>query len=465
MVQLYHVDAAIIGAGQSGVPLAVALAQAGRRTALIEREHVGGTCVNEGCTPSKTMIASARVAYLTRRGPHYGVDTDVTPEVDMVAVRNRKRAMVESFRSRTERRIAQVPGLDLFRGEARFTGPRSLVVQPASGERQEIAAEMIFINTGQRPSKPQIMGLDSVPALNSTTIMELDVVPEHLVILGGGYVGVEFAQMFRRFGSRVTIVQRGAQLLVREDADVAAALAEILREDGIEVLLDSTAVHVAGTADERIWLYARTPQGERTLTGSHLLVAMGRTPNTESLDLWRAGIATDARGYVRVNERLETSAPGIFALGDVNGGPAFTHVSYDDYRIIRANLLEGGNRTTSERLIPYTVFSDPELGRVGLSEREAREQGIAIRVARVAMTDVARALEVAEPRGLIKALVDADSGQILGCAVLGLAGGEIMTLLQMAMLGDLPYAALRDGIFAHPTLAEGLNTVFAHLDG
>ena len=465
MVQVDHYDAVIIGAGQAGVPLGIALAQAGGRTALIEREHVGGTCVNEGCTPSKTMVASARVVYLARRGPHYGIETDPMAEVDMVTVRGRKRAIVERFRSSSEHRLAQCPGLDLFRGEASFTGPRSLVVQLSSGQRQEIAAETIFINTGQRPTMPLLMGLDGVPALTSTTIMALDAVPEHLLILGGGYVGVEFSQMFRRFGSEVTIVQRGAQLLAREDPDVAAAVTEILREDGIEVLLDSTAVHVEGMADERVWLHLRTPQDERTLLGSHLLVATGRTPNTEALNLWLAGVATDARGYVRVNERLETTAPGIYALGDVTGEPAFTHVSYDDYRIIRANLLEGGNRTTRERLVPYTVFIDPELGRVGLSEQEARNQGRAIRVARMPMSAVARALEVDEPRGLIKAVVDADSGQILGCAVLGLEGGEILALLQVAMLGRLPYTPLRDGIFTHPTLAEALNTLFAHLDG
>lgn len=458
-----HYDAIVIGAGQAGGPLSTALAKAGRKTALIEREHVGGTCINVGCTPTKTMVASARVAYLARRGGDYGVQTGPVT-VDMAKVRQRKRDIVESFRSGSQRRIERTDGVDLIKGAASFTGPQALDVRLDMGETRQVTADTIFINTGARPSRPPISGLDAVPTLDSTSIMELDTVPEHLLVLGGGYIGLEFGQMFRRFGSRVTIIQRGSQLLAREDQDVAEEVATILREDGIEVLLQSDALGAAQTDAGQIQLRVRTPEGERTLSGSHLLVAAGRAPNTDQLNPSAAGIATDKRGHIVVNERLETSAPGIYALGDVKGGPAFTHISYDDFRIIRTNLLEGGDATTRERLVPYTVFIDPQLGRVGLGEQEARAQGYTIRVAKIPMSYVARALEVDETRGFMKAIVDADTDRILGAAVLGLEGGEIAAVLQVAMLGKLPYTALRDGVFAHPTLAESLNNLFTALE-
>jgi pyruvate/2-oxoglutarate dehydrogenase complex dihydrolipoamide dehydrogenase (E3) component len=458
-----HYDAIVIGAGQGGVPLSRTLAQAGRRTALVEREHVGGTCINEGCTPTKTMVASAKVAYFDRRSGDYGVQNGPVT-VDMVRVRQRKREIVESFRSSNERRIEETDNLDLLVGEARFTGPRELEVRLDGGETLGLTAENVFINVGARPGSVPVEGLDGVPALNSTSIMELDEVPEHLLVLGGGYVGLEFAQMFRRFGSEVTVVQRGKQLLSREDPDVAEAVAEILREDGLEILLETRSRRVEQSDDGEIRLTVETPEGERTLTGSHLLVAAGRPPNTDLLDTEAAGVETDKRGFVKVNERLESSVPGIWAVGDVKGGPAFTHISYDDFRIIRTNVLEGGDATTADRLVPYTVFIDPQLGRVGLSEQEAREQGRDVRVAKMPMSYVARALEVDEARGFMKAVVDADTNQILGCAVLGIEGGEIMAMMQIAMMGKLPYTALRDAVFAHPTLAESLNSLFATID-
>ena len=458
-----HYDAVVIGAGQGGVPLARTLAGAGRRTALIEREHVGGTCYNEGCTPTKTMVASAKVAYFDRRSADYGVkDGPVT--VDMVAVRQRKRDIVESFRSGGERRLRETEGLDLVWGEARFTGPRELAVRKNGGGEVSLTADYIFINVGARPGSVPVEGLESVPTLNSTSIMELDEVPEHLLVLGGGYVGVEFAQMFRRFGSEVTVVQRGKQLLSREDADVAEAVAEILREDGIEILLETQARGAGQSDDGRIELTVETPEGERTLSGSHLLVAAGRPPNSDLLDLEAAGVETDKRGFIRVNERLETNVPGVWALGDVKGGPAFTHISYDDFRIVRTNLLDGGDASIADRPVPYTVFIDPQLGRAGLSEEEAREQGRNIHVAKMPMSHVARALEVDEPRGMMKAVVDADSHQILGCAVLGIEGGEVAAMIQIAMMGKVPYTVLKDAIFAHPTLAESLNNLFATIE-
>jgi len=458
-----HYDAVVIGSGQGGNPLATALAAAGHKTAVIERKHVGGTCINEGCTPTKTMVASAKVAYFDRRSSDYGV-TDGQVNVAMARVRQRKRDMVERFRSSNERRLEDAENLDLLMGEARFTGPKELEVHLDDGAKVRLTAERVFINVGARPGGVPVDGIDTVPALNSTTIMELEEVPEYLLVLGGGYVGVEFAQMFRRFGSEVTIVQRGPQLLSREDADIAEAVAEILREDSVEVLLEANANSVRQDGSGGIQLTLSTPAGERTVSGSHLLVAAGRPPNTDLLNLEAAGVETDKHGFVKVNERLETNAEGIYAIGDVKGGPAFTHISYDDHRVIKTNLLDGGEATISDRLVPYTVFTDPQLGRVGLSESEAREQGCDVRVGSMPMSYVTRAIEMDESRGMMKAVVDAGTGEILGCAVLGVEGGEIMAMIQIAMMGNLPYTALRDGIFAHPTLAESLNALFAKLD-
>ena len=458
-----HYDAVVIGSGQGGNPLAGALAGAGRKTAVIEREHVGGTCINEGCTPTKTMVASAKVAYLDRRSADYGVRNGPV-NVDMVEVRRRKRAIVDTFRGGSEQRLEDAENLQLIRGEARFTSPKELEVRLDRGEAVRISAENVFINVGARPGSVPVDGLDAVPTLDSTKIMELDEVPEHLLVLGGGYVGIEFAQMFRRFGSEVTVVQRGPQLLSREDADVAEAVAEILHGDGVEVLLDTEAQGVRQDESGGIRLTVNEAAGERTLSGSHLLVAAGRPPNTDLLNLEAAGIETDERGFVEVNERLETNVPGVYALGDAKGGPAFTHISYDDYRVIEANLLNGANATIADRLVPYTVFIDPQLGRVGLSEAEAREQGRDVRVASIPMSYVPRALEMAESRGMMKAVIDGETSEILGCAILGVEGGEIMAMIQIAMMGKLPYTALRDGVFAHPTLAESLNKLFATVD-
>jgi len=455
-------DAIIIGTGQAGKPLSVALAEAGWKTVIIERKHVGGTCINVGCTPTKTMVASARVAYLAQRAADYGVHPNGV-RVNMAEVRRRKQGIVDSFRNGSQRHLQNTKNLELIFGEASFSGAKSVAVRLQSGETRHLTADTIFINTGGRPEGPPLPGLDSVPALDSTSIMELDVLPEHLLVLGGGYIGLEFGQMFRRFGSAVTVVQRGKQLLAREDADVAEEVAKILREDGIEVLLETQAVRVAKDGGGTVRLTVSGPAGERTLSGSHLLVAAGRAPNTEALNLTAAGITTDKRGNIPVNERLETNVPGIYALGDVKGGPAFTHISYDDFRIIKTNLLDGGNATTNGRLVPYTVYIDPQLGRVGMTEAEARAQGRRIRIAKMPMSYVARALEMDETRGFMKAVVDAETGEILGCAVLGVEGGELMSMLSIAMMGKVPYATLRDAIFAHPTLAESFNNLFDEL--
>jgi pyruvate/2-oxoglutarate dehydrogenase complex dihydrolipoamide dehydrogenase (E3) component len=451
-------DAIVIGTGQGGKPLSIALANAGWKTAVIERLYVGGTCVNVGCTPTKTMVASARVAYLARRSADYGVHTSGV-SVNMSEVRRRKQSIVDSFRDGGRRAIENTKNLDLLFGEASFTGPQSIAVKMNDGDLRHLSAKKIFINTGCRPVEPRVDGIDRIQTLDSTSIMELDELPDHLLVLGGGYVGLEFGQMFRRFGSGVTIVQRARQLLGREDQDVADEVAKILREDGIEILLAAEATRVQKESGGEIRLTVRTPEGERTLAGSHLLVAAGRAPNIETLNLSSAGIEVDKNGFIKANERLETTAPGVYAIGDVKGGPQFTHISYDDYRVIRTNLIEGGSATINHRFVPYAVFIDPQLGRVGLSESDARARGLNIRVARMPMSYVARALEVGESRGFMKAIIDADTNQILGCAVLGVEGGEIMAMIQIAMMGKLPYTVLKDGIFAHPTLAESLNNL------
>jgi pyruvate/2-oxoglutarate dehydrogenase complex dihydrolipoamide dehydrogenase (E3) component len=454
-------DAIVIGAGQAAKPLAIALGQAGWKTAVIERKHVGGSCINFGCTPTKAMAASARVAYLARRAGDYGVRTGAV-EVDLASVLQRKNAIVSRFRDGVREAFEGADNVELIFGHASFEGPNALAVRLNAGGTRRLAGGRIFINTGTRAAIPPIPGLDQVPLLDASSIQELDTLPSHLLVIGGSYIGLEFGQMFRRFGSQVSIIQRGPQLMGREDPDVAEAVYDILVEDGIEVYLEAEVLNAGhGQGDDKVVLDLQVPAGPLRLQGSHVLVATGRTPNSDDLNLAAAGVETDAAGYIRVNERLETSVPGVYAVGDVKGGPAFTHISYDDYRVLKANLLEHGNATVSGRPVPYTVFIDPQLGRIGLTESAAKETGRRILLARLPMSHVARALEAGEPRGFIKAVVDAETGRILGCSVLGLEGGELMAMLQLAMMGGIPYTRLRDAIFAHPTLAESLNTLFA----
>jgi len=455
-------DAIIIGSGQAGTPLSTALAEAGLRTALIERTHVGGTCINEGCTPTKTMIASGRVAYLARRAADFGVHVGPI-RVDLRKVRQRKREIVNSFRNGSQAKIEKTANLDLIFGDARFTGSRTLEVRAKDRTHQLLTSKYIFINAGTRASRPSLNGIDDVPTLDNASIMELDTVPDHLLILGGGYIGVEFGQLFRRFGSRVTMVQAGRQLLEHEDADVAEEVAKILQQDGVKVLLQAKAIRVR-RAGPGIRLQVQQKGVSRGLVGSHLLVATGRVPNSDTLNLAVTGVQTCDAGFIKVNGRLSTTSSGVFALGDIKGGPAFTHISYDDFRVIRANLLEKKNLSIRNRQVPYTVFIDPQLGRIGLTEKEARAQKRRIRVARLPMTSVARALETDETRGFMKAVVDRETGRILGAAILGVEGGEVMSVIEAVILGKLPYTALRDGVFAHPTLAESLNNLFMAMD-
>jgi pyruvate/2-oxoglutarate dehydrogenase complex dihydrolipoamide dehydrogenase (E3) component len=457
-----HYDAIVIGTSQGGRFLPIELAKAGQKVALVERGQIGGVCVNTGCTPTKTMVASARLAYQARRGAEYGVRIGPV-SVDLAAVRERKRSMVTGARENYMSRLAQ-EGLDLIEGEAHFTGPNTIEIALTGGGMRQISAPVVVIDTGTRPRPLAIPGSGDVPLLDSTSIMELDEVPEHLIILGGGYIGLEFGQMFRRFGSEVTSVHRGARLLKIEDEDVSDEIAAILRDEGVTVLTSSTPVRVEPADGGGVRLTVRTQDGERQLEGSHLLSAIGRIPNTEALTPEAAGIRLDDRGFIEVDEYLETTAPGVYAMGDVTGGPAFTHSSYDDYRILHANLIAHEKASTRDRIVPYAVFIDPQLGRAGMTEREARAQGRAIRVAKLPMNAVVRALETGETRGFMKAIVDADSGQILGCAVLGSEGGEIMTMIQVAMLGKLTAQDMADAIFTHPLMAEGLNTLFAMVD-
>jgi pyruvate/2-oxoglutarate dehydrogenase complex dihydrolipoamide dehydrogenase (E3) component len=455
-------DAIVIGTSQGGRFLPVDLARAGQRVALVERGPLGGVCVNTGCTPTKTMVASARLAYQARRGAEYGVRTGPV-SVDLAAVRERKRAMVGGARQNYASLLAQ-DGLDLIEGEAHFTGPKTVEVALTDGGTRPLSAPVIVIDAGTRPRPLSIDGAGDVRVLDSTSIMELDELPEHLIIVGGGYIGLEFGQMFRRFGSEVTIIQGAPRLMMIEDEDVSDEVAAILRDDGITVLTSSTPARAEPADGGRLRLTVRTQDGERRLEGSHLLSAIGRIPNTEALAADAAGIRLDGRGFIEVDEYLETSVPGVYAMGDVKGGPAFTHLSYDDYRILRANLVRHEKASTRDRIVPYTVFIDPQLGRAGLTEREARAQGRSIRVAKLPMNAVVRAIETGETRGFMKAVVDSGSGQILGCAVLGAEGGEIMSIIQVAMLGKLPYTAMANAIFGHPLLAEGLNGLFALFD-
>ncbi len=450
-------DAIIIGAGQAGVPLAQALTESGRRVVLIEAEHVGGTCVNEGCTPTKTMIASARVAHLARRSDGYGVQ-DGRVQVDFAAVQARKDDVVEQFRSGSRDGLEQ-SGVELVMGRARFLGPRTVEATLQDGSRRAFEAPLVFINTGARPTWPELPGLREVGAVDSTGLLGLRELPEHLLILGGGYIGLEFGQAFARFGSRVTVIERGDRLAAREDPDVAAALTEVLCDEGVAVLCEREAVWTR-RSDSGIDVLVRGPQGEQILSGSHLLVATGRTPNTDDLGLDLAGVDMDERGHVRVDDDLRTNVEGVYALGDVKGGPAFTHVAYDDFRIVRDALLHGQRRSWHNRLVPYTVFTDPQLARVGLDEMQARGQGLRVRVYTLPMSKVARAIETGETRGLMRAVVDDRTDRILGATVLGTEGGETVSVLQVAMQGNLTAGHLREGVFSHPTWGESLNNLF-----
>lgn len=458
-----HYDDIIIGGGKAGKTLAPALVANGRKTALVERSlnMIGGGCINIACIPTKTMVASANVANTVRNSAAYGVQSN-TPTVNLAEVIQRKRSVVQSAREMNLHNLETALDNNLIIGAVRFVAPKTIEVTTTEGNNRLLTAERLFINTGTRPLIPSIPGLTKVEFLTSESIMELEHLPEHLIVLGSGYIGLEFAQMFRRFGSRVTVIGQSEQILSQQDPDIAIAVQRLLEQDDIEFLLKAKVLRVDHTGNETI-LQIQVADRSLSLQGSHLLVAVGRAPNTDSLNLAAAGVATDTRGFIQVNDRLETNIPGIWALGDINGGPQYTHISLDDYRIIKANLIDGGDRSTGDRLVPSCLFIDPELAHVGLTETEAQQLGYAIRVAKVDASAVPRAKTLGQTDGLLKAIVDTETGYILGCSLLCHTAGEIISTVQMVMQAQMPYTVLRDGVLTHPTMTEGLNLLFSKL--
>ncbi len=445
-------DAIIIGSGQAGNPLSFRLTDLGWRVALIEMAEVGGTCVNTGCTPTKTMVHRAQIAHYARNAARWGVHAE-NVSADLKTIVAQKDKLVHSFRSRREEGIANRPNLQLFRGRARFVNSHQVQVGDALLE-----SDKIFINTGGRARIPKIAGLDAVDFLTNQNVMDLTTLPEHLIVLGGGYIGLEFGQMFRRFGSRVTLIHAPDQIIPREDPEVANELQKILEAEGIKFYLGTRAMR-AEQKGNSISIFVQGPAGASTVTGSHLLVAIGRQPNTDDLGLERAGVETDKAGFIKVNCRLETNVPGIWALGDVNGGPQFTHISYNDFQIVDANLTQGKNLSTEHRILLSALFTDPQLACVGITEQQARAGGYKLKIGSIPMSRVARAIERDETSGMMKVIVDASNDLILGASILSVEGGEIIHILYTLMLGRLPYTLLKGAIYIHPTLAEGLFTL------
>ena len=448
----------VLGSGAGGKLLSWHMARAGHRTAVVERKWIGGSCPNINCLPSKNEIWSAKVADLVKHASAFGMVTGATA-IDMRRVRQRKREMVDALVTMHLDQY-RASGAELIMGTARFVAPKTVEVHLNDGGTRILEGERVFLNLGTHGTIPPIPGLAEALPLTNIELLEIDRLPEHLVVLGGGYVGLEFAQAYRRFGSHVTVIQQGEQLLDHEDADISAEIRRILGSEGIETLVVADVRDVEGRSGERVRLRVRIADGEHSVTGSDVLVATGRTPNTAGIGLELAGVELDQRGYVRVNDRLETTAPDVWAIGECAGSPQFTHVSEDDFRIIRDNLA-GGNRGTRDRLIPYCLFTDPPLARVGLSEREARQRGISVRVATLPMTAILRTRTIDESAGFMKVLVEKAGDRILGFTMIGPEAGEVMAVVQTAMLGGLPYTVLRDAILTHPTMAEGLGSLFA----
>jgi pyruvate/2-oxoglutarate dehydrogenase complex dihydrolipoamide dehydrogenase (E3) component len=460
MSQPEHFEMLIIGSGEGGKYLAWHMAKSGRRTAVVERKLIGGSCPNTNCLPSKNEIWSAKVADLVHHAARFGTVTGPT-STDMKQVQARKRGMVEGMIAK-HLDLYKASGAELIMGTARFIAPKTVEVALNGGGTRVLTGERVAINLGTHATIPDIPGLVAAAPLTNVELLELDRLPAHLIVLGGGYVGLELAQAYRRFGSRVSILETGPQLAGREDSDVTAALLEMLRDEGITVHLGVKVLRVEGRSGQAVSVQLRTPAGDQTIEASDILVAAGRTPNTKGIGLELAGVALDDRGYIAVNDRLETSAPDVLAIGEAAGSAQFTHVSFDDFRIVSANLT-GGNRSKHDRLVPYCMFTDPPLARVGLSEAEAQRQGIAVRVAKLPMTAVLRAQTISETRGFMKALVEASGERILGFTMIGAEAGEVMTVVQAAMLAGMPYTGLRDAIIAHPTMAEALGALFSNV--
>ena len=452
-------DILVLGSGESGKYLAWTMARAGRRAVVIERALIGGSCPNIACLPSKNVIYSGHVAALARRGAEFGVSTGEV-RIDMAAVRERKRRMVADLVEVHRKNYAD-SGAELVMGEGRFTAPRTIEVRLNDGGTRTYTSERVFLNLGTHAAVPGIEGLREAQPLTHVEALELDTVPDHLVVLGGGPIGLEFAQPMRRFGARVTVVEQAPQIAGHEDADVARELMERFQQEGIAFAVGASVERVEGRSGQRVRLHVRGDAGQQVIEASHLLVAAGRVPNTQGIGLEAAGITLDQRGYVQVNERLETTADGVWAMGDCAGSPQFTHVAYDDFRVVRDNLL-GREHSTAGRLVPYCMFTDPELGRIGLNESAAQRAGVPYRVARLPMAAVLRTRTLSETHGFLKALVAADSDRLIGFTALGVGAGELVAVVQTAMLAGLPYTALRDSILIHPTMAEGFTALFAN---
>jgi pyruvate/2-oxoglutarate dehydrogenase complex dihydrolipoamide dehydrogenase (E3) component len=448
----------VIGSGEAGKHLTWNMAQAGHRTAVVERKYIGGSCPNIACMPSKNVIRSAKASWFAQHGAEYGIQTGPV-STDMRGVYNRKRKMVEEGVQFHLDRF-QSTGAELIRGEAHFVAPKTVEVRLNDGGRRTVTGDRVFLDLGSRATIPDIPGLAEAKPMTHVEALDLQRLPAHVIVLGGGYVGLEFAQALRRFGARVTIIERGSQVATAEDTDVSQALHENFTSEGIEVFLGARVRSVEGLSGQSVQVHVETDSGDLTIEGSDLLIAVGRTPNTQAIGLETAGIGLDARGYIKVNERLETTAPDVWAVGDCAGSPNFTHVAFDDFRVIRDNL-SGGSRTTRNRLVPFCMFTDPELARVGLSESEAQKRGIAYRLAKLPMAAVLRAVAIGETRGFVKMLIEAQSDRILGFTAFGVEASEMMAAVQTAMLGGLPYTVLRDAIFTHPTAAEGLGPLLA----
>jgi pyruvate/2-oxoglutarate dehydrogenase complex dihydrolipoamide dehydrogenase (E3) component len=460
MSQTEQLEMLILGSGEGGKFLAWHMAHSGHRTAVVERKLIGGSCPNTNCLPSKNEIWSAKVADLVRRADQFGIVAG-SPALDMTRVLARKREMVNGLIAMHLDRY-KASGAELIMGAGRFVAPKTIEVALNNGGTRLLSGDRVVLNLGTHATIPDIPGLAAAAPLTNVEILELDRLPDHLVVLGGGYVGLELAQAYRRFGSRVTIIEPGPQLAAREDADLSTTVLEMLRDEGTKVYLEAKVVDVQGRSGDSVSLRMRTPAGDQTLEGSDILVATGRTPNTTGIGLDLAGVMLDARGFVAVNDRLETSAPDVWAIGECAGSPQFTHVVFDDFRVVRDNLA-GGNRTTHDRLVPYCMFTDPPLARVGLSESEARRQGIAVRVAKLPIPAVLRSRTISETRGFMKGLVEARGDRILGFAMIGAEAGEVAAVVQTAMLAGMPYTGLRDAIITHPTMAEGLVPLFSNI--
>ncbi|HEX7273262.1 MAG TPA: FAD-containing oxidoreductase [Casimicrobiaceae bacterium] len=450
-------DAIVIGTGQAGPALAVRLGKAGRRTAIIERKLVGGTCVNNGCIPTKTLIASARAAHVARRSADFGVVIDAPIRIDMARVKARKDAIVAQSNAGVTNWLKGTPNVTLIEGHARFDGPHSVRVNDTVLEAQEI-----FINVGGRANVPDMPGIDDVPYLTNSSMMGVDFLPEHLIVIGGSYIGLEFAQMYRRFGSRVTVVEMAPRLIAREDEEVSSAIKAILEAEGIAIRLNAECL-TAARRGNGVAVTLSCEKEPREIVGSHLLLAIGRVPNTHDLGLDKAGIRTDARGFIEVDDQLRTNVPGIWALGDVNGRGAFTHTSYNDYEIVAANLLDGDPRRVSDRITTYALFIDPPLGRVGMTEREVRASGKKALVGKLMMARVGRARERSETQGFMQVLVDAESKRILGAALLGTEGDEAVHCILDVMAAGAPYTALQRTMHIHPTVSELIPTLLGDL--